>query len=79
MYNYFEMNISAHVNIIFPFCSTANFKCTASDRHMYLQGYMYPSLGTPDLELQQASSRYWLSSWKQSNVDPHQTRYKFAY
>ena len=22
---------------------------------------------------------YWLCSWKQANVDPHQTRYKFAY
>jgi len=33
---------------IFP--SIANLKCTPSDRQMYRQGYMYPSLGTPELE-----------------------------
>jgi len=36
-------------------------------------------LRTTDLELQQASSAYKLPSWKQPNVDWHQTRYKFAY
>ena len=36
--------------IFFP--SIANLKCTPSDRqkHSY-QGYMYPILGTPSLEL----------------------------
>jgi len=38
-----------------------------------------PQLRTADLELQQAISGYWLSSWKQPSVDPHQTRHKFAY
>jgi len=37
------------------------------------------SLRNTDLELQQASYVYWLSRWKQPNVDPHQTRYRFAY
>ena len=32
---------------IFP--SIVNLKCTPSDRQMYHQGYMYPSLGTPGL------------------------------
>jgi len=30
--------------------SIANFKCTPSDRQMYLWMYMYPGLGTPGLE-----------------------------
>jgi len=47
---------------------------------MYPWGYMYPRLGTPDLELQQASYADWLSiSWKQPNVDQHQARYKVDY
>jgi len=36
-----------HVNIFLP--STANLKCTPSDRQMYPQGYMYPRLGNPGL------------------------------
>ena len=37
-----------HVNIFLP--SIANLKRTPSDRQMYAQGYMYPRLGTPELD-----------------------------
>jgi len=36
------------VNIFFS--SSASLKCTFSDRQIYPWGYMYPRLGTPDLD-----------------------------
>ena len=38
------------MNIFFP-SGIDNLKCTPSDRQMYPEGYMYPSLGTPGLAL----------------------------
>jgi len=32
------------------FSSTANLKCTPSDKKMYPWGYIYPRLGTPELD-----------------------------
>jgi len=41
-----------HVNIFL--LSVANLKCTPLHRQMYTQGYMYPRLGTPGLDVSQS-------------------------
>ena len=44
------INIWKQILCKYIFFSIANLKCTPSDRQMYPWGYMYPRLGTPDLE-----------------------------
>jgi len=46
MYKCLEIN-----NILIYFPSISSHKCTPSDWQMYPQGYMYPRLGTPGLEV----------------------------
>jgi len=44
-YKYLETKIYKYI-----FSSTANLKCTPSDRQMYPYVYMHPKLGTPELQ-----------------------------
>jgi len=43
------------VNI--SFSSSVSLKCTPSERQMYPWGYMYPRLGTPDLDVNDTFER----------------------